>query len=77
MSIELTSEQEKAVYHYTGPAIVIAGPGSGKTRVLTERVRFLVEEKNINPENILATTFTEKASTELNHRLYSGRLPAV
>ncbi len=70
MAVTLTPEQVGAVFHYTGPAIVIAGPGSGKTRVLIERVRFLIEEKNVKPENILAATFTEKASTELKHRLY-------
>ena len=73
--MKLTKEQQEAVYHYKGPAIVIAGPGSGKTRVLTERVKFLIKEKQVLPERILVTTFTEKAATELKHRLY-GTLEA-
>ncbi|RPJ06574.1 MAG: ATP-dependent helicase, partial [Spirochaetaceae bacterium] len=68
---KLTSRQTEAIHHYTGPAIVVAGPGSGKTRVLIERIRFLIEEKNVLPENILAVTFTEKAAEEMSTRLHS------
>jgi DNA helicase-2/ATP-dependent DNA helicase PcrA len=67
--MELTKEQELAVVHVKGPALVIAGPGSGKTRILTERVRCLVEDNRVKPENIMVTTFTEKAANELKVRL--------
>lgn len=65
----LTPNQKKAINHGEGPALVIAGPGSGKTLVLTERVRFLIDKKKIAPEKILVTTFTEKAANELKVRL--------
>jgi len=64
-----TTNQEKAITHGEGPALVVAGPGSGKTLVLTERVRFLIDKKKIAPEKILVTTFTEKAANELKVRL--------
>ncbi len=59
-----------AITHFKGPALVLAGPGSGKTRVITERVKHLVKGHNVRPEKILVTTFTEKAATELKHRLF-------
>lgn len=65
----LTTNQKKAITHNKGPALVVAGPGSGKTLVLTERVKFLIEKKKINPEKIIVTTFTEKAADELKVRL--------
>ncbi len=65
----LNPEQQAAVNHFTGPALVIAGPGTGKTRVLTQRIVHLIREKNINPENILAVTFTNKAAGEIEERL--------
>ena len=71
MEEKLTKEQIEAISHFEGPAIVIAGPGSGKTRIITERVKYLISKKNINPSNILVTTFTEKASNELKHRLFT------
>jgi len=67
--MQLTSEQKEAIQHFKGPAIVIAGPGSGKTRVIIERVKYLINKKEINPEKILVTTFTEKAASELKIRL--------
>jgi len=65
----LNLQQQEAVQHFTGPLLVIAGPGTGKTRVLTYRILHLIENKNINPGNILAVTFTNKAAAEISERL--------
>ncbi len=62
------SSQLKAISHVNGPMMVIAGPGSGKTFVITKRVRFLVEEKKINPSHILVITFTKAAAKEMQER---------
>ena len=66
---ELNPQQLKAVKHFTGPALVVAGPGSGKTRVLTHRVAHLIQEHNVSPERILCVTFTNKASNEMKSRV--------
>ncbi len=65
----LNPQQIAALQHYTGPALVIAGPGSGKTRVLTHRVAHLIREKGISDTNILCVTFTNKAAAEIKHRV--------
>lgn len=65
----LNPEQQRAVEHFTGPALIVAGPGTGKTHVLTRRIANLIRNRSIHPENILAVTFTNKASDEMKERL--------
>lgn len=66
---ECTKCQAKAAKHFEGPLLIVAGPGAGKTRVLVERVAYLVKNKKIDPSNILVITFTIKAAEELKARL--------
>jgi DNA helicase-2/ATP-dependent DNA helicase PcrA len=68
-SIKLTPKQKEAVLHKSGPLLIIAGPGTGKTTVVAERIRHLIQDEKVPPSGVLALTFTEKAAAEMLGRI--------
>lgn len=67
---QMNESQRIAVEHFQGPMMVLAGPGSGKTTVITRRTKYLIEEYGVNPSNILVITFTKAAATEMKERFF-------
>ncbi|MBN1197016.1 MAG: DUF3553 domain-containing protein [Candidatus Aminicenantes bacterium] len=66
---EMNPEQREAVLHFDSPLMVVAGAGSGKTRVITHKIAYLVKEKQLNPGSVLGVTFTNKAAAEMKARI--------
>lgn len=69
MKLQVSSEQQQAINYLKGPSLIIAGAGTGKTTVLTEKIKKIIVEKKISPERVLALTFTDKAAHEMETRV--------
>src|SRR3989338_2536244 len=67
--IQLNTQQQEAVSHKDGPLLIIAGAGTGKTTVVTERIKYIIAQRLAKPEELLALTFTEKAAHEMEMRV--------
>lgn len=74
---DLTKSQYAAATHRDGPAMVVAGPGSGKTRVITYRIAYLLKHRKVNPHEIVAITFTNRAAAEMRKRVVEMVRPSV
>lgn len=66
--MKYSKEQSDAIMHVEGPMLVVAGPGSGKTAVITRRIKYLIESAGVNPADILVITFTRAAANEMENR---------
>ena len=78
MHSQLSKAQKEAVMHKDGPMMVLAGPGSGKTLVITKRIQYLISHYQIPPQRILVITFTRAAANEMKERFWrlAGETPA-
>ena len=70
--MKLNPQQPKAVNHSKGPLLIVAGAGTGKTTVITERIKHLIQDKKVDPQQIFATSFTHKSAEEMLSRLDHG-----
>ena len=66
--MQISNAQSRAIAHGNGPAMVLAGPGSGKTLVITQRTKYLIEKYGVKPQEILVITFTKAAANEMRNR---------
>ena len=69
LNLKLNKEQQEAIKFGNGPLLIIAGAGTGKTTVISERIKYLIFSKKVKPNEILALTFTEKAAREMEERV--------